>query len=376
MARVPINPTVLRWAMRQAGVDTDALSEATKRSATIVEAWIHGTTKPHHGDLRSIGAALNRSPHFFLRSSVPTETHSPLVARRSALNIPTDISTEERFAVQKAENTRLFANWLAEASDYRPASLPVLSAKTEHAGAELRNWLDLDVKRDQISVTSKAGIFKGIRRACEAKGIIVLIENFGRTAPQGFSIPDNLAPIVVVNGSYDLGSVRSYTILHELCHLSASGSSYDHASDPAFERWAEKVGAASLIPSDDLALYLSKYRKLSFVNDDDTHTVGLISKRYGSSWESTARRLKELGYAGEGLIAAVTGREVKEPGFRPGGGLTRPELRIQEFGTTYPALLAEGVSRGTISSLEVRKQLRLSSESEWSSIAADLAVRS
>lgn len=376
MAKVPINPSVLQWAMHQAAVGVEALSEATKRSPLTVEAWLQGTAQPHHGDLRSIGAALNRSPHFFLRSSIPDETHSPNVARRSALNVPADIATEERFAIQKAENARLLANWLAEASDYKPSPFPDLPADEERAGKVLREWLNINVRRDQVAVTSKSGIFKNIRRACEAKGVIVLLENFGKTAPQGFSIPDTRAPVIVVNGSYDLASVRSYTILHELCHLSSSSSSFDHNSDPAFERWAERVGAASLIPHDDLKLYLSKYRKLTFVNDGDTHTVDLISKRYGSSWESTARRLKELGYARHGLIAAVTGREVKETGFRPGGGLTRPELRIQEFGTTYPALLAEGVSRGKITSLEVRKQLRLSSESEWSAISADLAVSS
>ncbi len=375
MARVPINREMLRWALEDVGIDVGGLQTIVEKPLTEIQSWVDGDQVPHLGDLRKIAKATGRSPYFFLRSAPPTAAVAS-VSRRTAMGVPVDATPDERKAVQTADQIRVLASWLAEVEGRKKVDWPSLNrSSAPSAGKALRSWLNIDVKKDQTDRSSKTAIYARLRQLSEQQGIIVLQIAFGKDAPQGFSLPDELAPTIVINSSYELRSVRSYTLMHELCHLAAHSPSFSHEDNASFERWAESASAAALIPEEDVRHYLKTYRKLDKVAADDLDTIRLLSRRFGASWVATAIRLEELKLAQPGLVAAVTDNEPRESGFVP-GGQNRAERRLQEFGSTFPNLLLEGIDEGKLSSLDVRRYLRLETSAEMLAVRSLAAVGS
>lgn len=363
MAKVPVTPSVLSWAMDRVEVDNQSLSDAIKVPEKDLQSWLTGESSPHMGKLREIAKFLGLSPYFFLRPNPPESTSSTKVAWRTALESVPDASPDERRSIIQAGKIQRLASWIIENENDENPHLPELSSDKNEAALELSTWLQLDVANDQIKQTSKTAVFRAIRSRIEDRGIIVVVDKFGNSGPQGYSLPSKTAPLLVINGDYDLRSVRTYTMLHELCHLAAGNSTIDHYDNPIFERWAEEVVAAILLPVNSLKTYLDGRGKTR-IADTDLDSVRLISERYGASWKSVAIRLKELGIAGESLIDNVNGKEPKPRGFNPNRGPTRPELRVTQYGYRYTTLLRDAVETGMLSSFDARRYLDLRSATE------------
>ena len=186
------------------------------------------------------------------------------------------------------------------------------------------------------------------------------------------SIPDALAPVIVVNGSLELSSLKTYTLLHEISHLGRGSVSLHHRRDIREERWCEAVAADFLLPTAELTKYVKTYRKKTYFGPDDTDDVRLISNRFKASWHSVAIRLQELGLADDSLVKEVAaGGEQESRGFSP-EPRTRPIRRVSEFGLTFPRLLLDAVANEQLSTLDARRYLRLQNGDELSRLGAIL----
>ncbi|QCW51451.1 ImmA/IrrE family metallo-endopeptidase [Nocardioides dongxiaopingii] len=363
MAKVPINSVMLAWAMNQSDATPRQLASVTSRPIHAVEAWLEGTDNPHVGDLSSLARFLGRSPQFFRLPKPPDTAKSP-VNRRAALVDAVDATPRESLAVRQTARLQTISRWSADKLGAEPLRLPAVQGRTAAAYAQtVRAWLGWQV-REQVRATSKARVFRDLRRAIEAKGILVFLQKIGDDNSRGFSIPDSHVPAIFINASFRLGSVRSYTLLHELAHLARGDAVLHHEQDNAAERWCEAFAAAFLIPADDLAEYLSK-GVVSKTKPDDLRRVRLVSNRYGASWQSVGYRLVELKHAPDHLPAIIAqGSEPSESGFGSpdGGGRTAAEIRLDEYGSEFSRLIVSALQEQSLSALDVRKFLRVDAE--------------
>lgn len=374
MAKVPANAEVLRWAVGEAGVSVDRIAEATSRPVATVESWLAGSQSPFRGDLTALAQLIGRSPQFFLRTEIPTQTDVVRTSKRSPIAADDDgaESADELKAVRKADSVRKVAAWSAKLASTSSVTLPPVTAQAAKYARSLRKWLDWDTREAQIKATSKSATFKLLRAEVEAAGVIVLVIDFGGKSSRGFSINDDLAPVIVINGSIPLASVKTYTLLHELAHLGRGDVTLHHVRDSAVERWCEAVAADFLMPRSELVDYIETYRKKTHFAPTDLDDVRLISNRFKASWFSVAIRLKELGFADQRLVDAVSaGGEKDGKGFST-TPQTRPLRRLTEFGSAYPRLLLGAMEQERISALDTRKYLRLQSADELADLGSIL----
>lgn len=372
MPRVDINHEVLAWAMQTDGVSSQALAAATGRPTETVEKWVRGKAQPYKGDLEKMARLFGRSPQFFFLPGPPRRADSP-VNRRAALVDTSDATTQELTAVRAVARLQSISRWSLDRGDAVPLIFPSLKgANPETYAVRMRLWLEWDVT-EQVRATSKSRVFRMLRERVEARGIIVVLRDIGTENSRGFSIPDALAPIVFINAGFNLASVRSYTLLHELGHLARDDGALHHEQDTDAERWCESFAAAFLLPGEHLTLYLSK-GVVSRTASDDIRRVALVSNRYKASWESVARRLHELRLAPYSLVQKVVDAEPRDKGFNPAGeGRPTSARRLDEFGTNFPRLLLSAVQEDALTPLDVRKYLRVDA-SQLSEMANLLAV--
>ncbi|MGW2093269.1 ImmA/IrrE family metallo-endopeptidase [Promicromonospora sukumoe] len=357
MARMPINPEVLRWALEDTGATPDDLANASDRDIDVVLQWLSGDLEPHRGELEKVGKYLGRSANFFLLPAPPARTTLAVQYRGRPGAVSDERAHEEILALKTSARIQRIAKRLTG----EVVRFPQTSADPEKFAQSLRTWLQWETV-DQAKAGTKSRAYRNLRDAIERRGVVVLELKIGPDRCRGFSLPDSSAPTLVINTAYDLPSLRSYTLIHELSHLARGEEYFCHGSDRNIERWCDRVAASFLMPRGDIAYYVSRNLKSSRIWENDADSVRLVANYFKTSWEASARRLVELGYAGAGLIAWITGSEPPEKGFNPNGGLRTHELRAREFGSRFSQLLVDAVDDDEISELDARRNLRVNAD--------------
>ncbi|MBT2550540.1 ImmA/IrrE family metallo-endopeptidase [Arthrobacter sp. ISL-65] len=351
-----VNPAVLRWAVNDAGYDAEALADATKRSSDVVENWLEGTTKPHKGDLDKIAKLLGRNPYFFFRAKPPETV--PIVAKfRKSIEDQAVQPVEELKELRHARSVQKVADWAAQESDVH-AHLTRRYSSPERTARDFRESLHY-TPSDQVGASSKSAVFRDFRQQVENLGIVVLLRNAGSNNFRGFSLPHGRVPLIYINAAYDLATLRTFTLLHEVAHLIRDEEAVCHDNDGEVEAWCNRFAAAVLMPESHLRTYLKSKKFTSL--DGNLEAVRLISNRYGASWAAVAIRLKSLGLATQQLIDLVEqtrGEFLEKKSAFSTVRQTVPVKRRAEFGATYPRLLIDAMEHGRLSALDAARYLR------------------
>lgn len=369
VARIAINPDVLTWALLDSERTVADLEGATSRPRQVIDQWIAGTSKPHLGDLRKIAALLGRSPHFFALPEPPEgRTYSGRFRTAIAGNVDPYERAIEIAALRWAQRQQDLGKSLLSADDF---SKPFATDReAEAVASDARTWLQWETKT-QVDAASKSGAFKKLRVAVEHQQIIVTLRSAATTRFCGFSLPDSLLPVIYINKDYELGSVRSFTLMHELGHILHAQRRVCYGGDAGVERWCNQFAAAFLMPAGDVTQYFKKVN-LEFSSPSDTDPVRRVANRFKTSWLAAAIRLEELQLAPDGIADFVrTGKpEPKEKGYNPQGGRKTPELRVDEFGSTYVRIISAALDSGKIPDLDARRILRVDGREELSETRA------
>jgi Zn-dependent peptidase ImmA (M78 family) len=359
MAENAINPQMLDWAMRDASFDLPDLADATGRPQDLVEGWLSGEAKPQTGDLRKMAKLLGRSIHFFFLPEPPSAAR-PAAEFRAAISGEATTPSQEILEVRFARNVQKIATWSAAESRFGRHQLPTPSKDFRLLAREFRATLNWSVQDQRDAAkTSKTAVFRSLRQKVENLGVVVLLRNAGKGNCRGFSLPDGSVPVIYINAAYDLPTLRTYTLLHEMAHVIRGDKEICHESDTPLERWCDKFAAAVLLPEDDLRAYLStkNFRDL----DSNLDAVRLISNRYGSSWSAVSIRLKELGLATQrlaDLVETSRGEFLEKKSNFSTVPQTVSRKRAAEFGYTYPRLILDALDNRRLSALDASKYLR------------------
>ena len=260
MMRIPVDPSLLRWARERAGISQRILTAKFKR----LPEWEEGETQPTLRQVEAFARAVH-VPVGYLFLTEPPEEAVPIpdfrtfpghdVARPSPNLLDTIYTCQERQSwyrdfVRVAGQLRL---------DFVGSSS--VEASPETVAAEMRERLGFDLAARRRSSTWTDALRLFIRQTEEA-GVLVMVSGIGRsnnhrrldpTEFRGFALSDPLAPLIFINGR-DTKAAQMFTLAHELAHIWLGTSALSNlgvAPRSGFRReevWCNAVAAELLVP--------------------------------------------------------------------------------------------------------------------------------
>jgi Zn-dependent peptidase ImmA (M78 family) len=355
---VPITPSVLGWAIEEAGLSFFEVGERTATDAARVEAWVAGKTQPTKTQFRKLSSALRRPSSFFFLAEPPATAGLPPAFRHppGALGAR-DLLPEEARAIRRARRIQRISRWIAEERELPEVTLPLAQGQDPDTAADVaRTTLNWSVER-QLATASSFALVRELRTQMEGIGLIVLHQSMTEEGCRGFSLFDTHAPLLAINTAYN-AAARAFSYMHEFGHLVRRKDSICTLNlDSALERWCERFASSFLLPSEAVNDYLDS-RGLSAVTNVDQ--VSRIANYFRVSLRAVAVRVTQLGRAPDDLYSIVDAQADFRRGGGGGGGETAAERRLREFGDHYSRLLLTAEQTGLLGKQDVQEYLNLS----------------
>ena len=265
MNRIAVNPGVLRWARKRAGLDLADLQDKFPKLAD----WEAEATQPTMRQLENFSKAV-RVPFGFLFLQEPPEMSLPFADFRTVESQRSQgISPELMDTIQLMQRRQA---WLreerieAEAEPIGFVGTARLSDDPAATGREMRRVLGLGNDWAQRVPTWTAAVGE-LRQVVEALGVMAVVNGIvgNNTHRQldvnefrGFALSDPYAPLIFVNGA-DAKSAQMFTLAHELSHLwlgdTGEGLSGFQALQPDggdVERFCDQAAAEFLVPAAEI----------------------------------------------------------------------------------------------------------------------------
>jgi Zn-dependent peptidase ImmA (M78 family) len=260
--RVEVKPRLLAWARERSGLRVEDFAHRFPR----LGAWESGAAVPTLKQLEDYAHATH-TPIGFLFLAEPPEERVPIpdfrtfgdagVRRPSPDLLDTIYQCEQRqdwyrdYALVNREDPVSFVGSLTTA-------VPVIEA-----GATMREALNFGASERG---PTWADALRVLSDRAEGLGCLVMVNgvvgsNTHRKLDpaefRGFALPDQLAPLVFVNGA-DTKAAQIFTLAHELAHIWLGEAALDDpdlvsAEVRETERWCNQVAAEVLLPLSALA---------------------------------------------------------------------------------------------------------------------------
>jgi Zn-dependent peptidase ImmA (M78 family) len=259
--------SLLTWAVERSGLP---LTEVAAKFPGF-DDWLQDGSRPLLADLEKF-AKLTKTPLGYLFLDEPPEEPVPIRDFRTWGNVPIRRPSPDLLeTVYQCQTRQSWYREYAERMDQDPlpfvGSAPRWSAPGPVA-ADICHALGLDVHRRQ-SWGKTDDAWRWLFGAVESLGVLVMANGVvgGNTHRKldpkefrGFSISDDLAPLIFVNladGKLSKAPLV-FTLVHELAHVWAGDSALSSADPsatrgPAEELWANRVAAEALVPKSELA---------------------------------------------------------------------------------------------------------------------------
>ena len=296
---VEVAPTLLNWAVERAGWD----EETAERKFPQLTEWKAGTRRPTLKQLEKFAHATH-APFGQLFLPVPPEEPLP---------VP-DLRTMRDASIARPSVDLLDAIYLCQSRQdwYRDYALdnghdpvPYVGSATRRddpavVAQRMRKVLDIDPDDGPLA-TSWGSAFSFLTDRIESSGTLVMVSGVVGTNThrvlrpeefRGFTLADDLAPIVFVNGA-DTKAAQIFTLLHEYAHVWLGGSALSdvalgEGNSPPDERWCSAVAAEVLMPREAVQ---AEYR-----GDLSDGALDVLARRFTVSTLVVLRRLADLGY--------------------------------------------------------------------------------
>jgi len=305
--RIPVTPAVLVWARESISLSKAVAARRLGVSEETLDRWESGELNPTITQLRAMADKYKRPLGVMLLREPPRTFDAMRDFRKSPI-LDSPWSPELHGEFRRALEQREVFQELEEIS---PGSLPRTSrppriskgGDVESAGYSLRSYLGVSSSQ-QNRWQNPYEALNSWSGAVESKGIIVIhTRNIPVDEMRGFSIGEWPFPVIALNGG-DFPRARSFTLLHELVHLSIRlGGLCDlhdegnrNTSGDELEHYCNQVAAAVLVPKDSLMADVRVTRATSSYDWTLTE-LAVIASRFQVSSEALLLRLVSLGKA-------------------------------------------------------------------------------
>ena len=365
---VPINPSVLRWAIDESGVSDADLAEKLKVEGDLLKRWLAGEARPNRTQFGRLRTVTRRQAAVFFLPAPPSDRGTSVDFRHPHDSERETMNPTERRFVRRAGRLQRTVSWLAEELGQDTVHIPQARTSGGPAGpAEaLRELLGVSVAQ-QLRWKSLVEAQRHWRAALEARGIIVMLLPLGEDSSRGFSLWDEYAPLVAANTAWNY-QARVFSLFHEVGHLALRSNSaclgYPdqkvRKGDDTTERWCERFAAAFLLPEAAIREFVGAKLRLRNGQVHDLGQAGRIANAFSVSVRASVLKLIDLGLAGWELWQTIPPVADRKRGGGPaGGGRKRPQKRLDEYGPRTIRALVEGIQGDLITTADVRSQLNV-----------------
>jgi Zn-dependent peptidase ImmA (M78 family) len=307
--RLQINPAVLTWARKRAGL---SLEEA--KNFGRIDEWESGTSSPTYAQLEGLASGLKIPISVFFfpgPPDVPDVTKSFRTLPDTELeNIPGRV----RLLVSKAKALQL--NLAELTSSKNPASRQIINdvkLSTDEsiaaAAEKVRAYLGVSLQAQQ-DFKSDDDALKAWRNALQSVGVFVFKDAFKNDDFSGFCLYDETFPLIYVNNS-SAKTRQIFTLFHELAHLLFQTSGIDTFSGDYVERLGGKEKAIEVFCNAFAAEFLLPDKTLAEAMKGRKHdeaTATELAAHFHISREVIFRRFLDQG--------AITQRAYREAAAR------------------------------------------------------------
>lgn len=369
---VPINGSVLDWAIREAGFTEGEVARRAKVDTQTLRDFITETRRPTKTQFGQLVTAVRRPSAIFFLEEPPERAALPTRFRSSPGGHKLGPAAIRE--VRKARRLQEVMSWLLrEDDDTERVQLEAVEWRATNpteAGEALRRQLSLSLV-EQVSWRDQAEALRQWRAIYDEMGILVFSLQLGKDEIRGFSAWDEWAPLIAVNTTY-VESARIFTMAHELAHLvSRTDSACQDWINPSeregtdLERWCERFAAAFLLPPTMLKPYLAYQFSIGTANRvEDFDTTWRLSRRLKVSARAMAVALQELALAPRNLYDLVE-QKADRVDRRPqredsaGGGFKAYEARVMQYGARTTRRVLEAGEAGDLGERDVADFLNL-----------------
>ena len=296
----PINPDVLRWAIKTSGYEYEELASRLNLDIDILKAWTTGTNQPNITQFKKLAKLLNRPTATFFLPNPPVsiipqvDVHEAPNSGRKLLN-----KDEIRYLRESLRLQHLFS-WTLKELEKGQAYIPkkVVNNNVEEFAYKERSRLGVSIYQ-QFSWNSSSEAFEAWRKAIEELGIFVFLPQMGKASCRGFSLWDSFAPLIAVNSSWNFESGIS-ALFHEYGHLLTKSNSVceNHANlnstdtNDAEETWCDSFAASLLLPWYALSKFLHEQFNWSPGKKiRDLNVIEAVTRRFKVSLRAATLRL-------------------------------------------------------------------------------------
>ena len=227
MARAHVNPAILRWAAKRAGIEAPDLSRTFRKSPEAIQAWFEGSSAPTFKQAQRLAKRL-RVPFGYLFLSSPPDDHLPI---RDFRRIHGTRLREPSIDLRDVVSDVLVKqDWYWEfRADHHEPPVPCVGrfsipSPISEVAEDIRAALDFE---GTVRPRARSRFLGTFVNQVEALGILVMRNGIVRQATnralrvdefRGFSIADPMAPVVFINNA-DSDAAQVFTLAHELAHI-------------------------------------------------------------------------------------------------------------------------------------------------------------
>jgi Zn-dependent peptidase ImmA (M78 family) len=350
--QVPINPEVLKWAIKESGYSEKELVDKLQITQELFSTWIHGTKKPSITEFKKLSSALKRPTATFFLPSPPESILPKVDYRHSIKEVREKPNPQEILKLREVVRIQKILSWIQLELGKEKIKLEKvnISEAPDIVASKIRNELGLNITI-AIDAKNSSQAYQHWRNSLYENGIFVFQVQMGTRSSRGFSIWDDYAPIIAVNTAWNT-EAKIFTVFHELGHLltrknsicvNLSQQTLSKKDDPE-EKWCEYFAAAILLPWDEVKSHLSKkFNRKNESKIEDIEIVRSISTHFKVSMRAAALNLIVHDVADWKLYAEIPkGSDDKKPGRGP--KWIRHERKLSSYGDNTVRLFLKAVN--------------------------------
>jgi Zn-dependent peptidase ImmA (M78 family) len=368
--QITITPAVLKWAIAESGYADQEVADGIHVPVEILREWMQGVSKPSKAKVEALAAKLKRPSALFL---LPEEPHSavPKVQfRRPAGSSRTKPNPKELRWLREAARVQETLAWAVRELGEAPAQLPLVrpNSPVESTAIDLYSLLTVTGISPPAAPTDSQ-IQSLWRERLGSLGVFVFLLPLGADSIRGFSLYDDVAPVIAVNTKWSYRP-RVFSMLHEFVHLVSRTSSacvetsfsqrHLPHEDDRVERWCEEVASAILMPWELVTVYIRDHLR-NARRVESLEQLYKVANHFKTSARATALRLIGRDVASWALYNQIPkANEEKRSGGGASGGRNREEIREDEYGQRTIRVFAAAVENELLTSTDAAGYLKIS----------------
>lgn len=252
---ISVKKEVLIWARETLALTRTNASEKTGIGLKRLIQLEEGDKQPTLDELRELSKAYKRTMATLLLTMPPKEKPLPADRRTVDSKILGHFHEKTIMAVRKARALALSFIELKEDAGINISRLQ-FKASLEDNPAKVAQKLRRDLNLDEVSeITNINYALEAYIEKVEAIGVTVFQLSLTQDRLRGFSIVDDVIPIIGIKRGGEPTTAKIFTLFHELGHIILNdGGLCDLFEKPTqqIEKWCNAFSAEMLIPESQL----------------------------------------------------------------------------------------------------------------------------